>query len=123
MPLRHESLGFAGAVRRVVALRAQQAGSPYLAPWNRLTGFDPAGLDAAFAGHEVVKATQMRITSHSVHAGDYRAFREVMEPTPRAARLDDRFRASGLSVADAHSLVPDLPGYAGRTRTAAEMKT
>ena len=121
--LRHESHGVAGTVRRVVALRAQQAASPYLAPWNRLTGFDPAGLDAAFAGHEVVKATLMRITSHAAHAGDYRAFREVVEPTLCVARLDHRFRASGLPGADAHSLVPDLLGYAGRTGTAAEMKT
>jgi hypothetical protein len=39
---RRESLGVADAVRRVVALQAQQAASPYLALWNRLTDFDPA---------------------------------------------------------------------------------
>jgi Winged helix DNA-binding domain len=60
----------AEAVRRVVALQAQQAASPYLALWNRLAGFDPADLDAAFADHAVVKATLMRITPHAVHAGD-----------------------------------------------------
>ena len=114
--LRRESLGVADAVRRVVALQAQQAASPYLALWNRLTGFDPADLDAAFAGREVIKATLMRITLHAVHAEDYQALREAMEPTLRAARLDDRFRASGLTVAD--SLVPDLLEYADRTRYA-----
>lgn len=120
--LRRESIDVADAVRRVVALQAQQPASPYVALWNRLTGFDPADLDAAFAGHEVVKATLMRITLHAVHAEDYRDFREAMEPTLRAARLDSRFRASGLTVADADSLVPDLLEYADRTRTATEMQ-
>ena len=115
------SLGVAEAARRVVALQAQHAASPYLALWNRLTAFDPADLDAAFAGREVVKATLMRITLHAVHAGDYRAFREAMEPTLRAARLgDDRFTASGLTVADAAALVPELLTFADRPRTAAE---
>ncbi len=75
--LGRESLGLAGPVQCVVALRAQQAASPYLALWNRLIAFDPADLDAAFAGHEVVKATLMRLTLHAVHAGDYQAFRKV----------------------------------------------
>ena len=122
--LRREPLGVADAVRRVVALQAQQAASPYLALWNRLTDFDPADLDAAFAGHEVVKATLMRLTLHAVHAGDYRAFREAMEPTLRAVMIlrAGRFAASGLTVADADALVPDLLEYADRPRTAAEMK-
>ena len=115
------SLCVAEAVCRVIALQAQHAVSPYLALWNRLTAFDPADLDAAFAGHEVVKATLMRITLHAVHAGDYRTFREAMEPTLRAARLgDDRFTASGLTVADADALVPELLAFADRPRTAAE---
>jgi hypothetical protein len=120
--LRRESLGVADAVRRVVALQAQQAASPYLALWNRLTDFDPAELDAAFAGHEVVKATLMRITLHAVHAGDYRIFREAMEPTLRAVAFGrDRFRASGLTAAEADGLVRDLLEYADRPLTTAEI--
>jgi hypothetical protein len=122
MLLRREPIGVLDGVRRAVALQAQQAASPYLALWNRLADFDPAELDAAFAGQEVVKATLMRITLHAVHAADYRVFREAMEPTLRAARLDDRFRASGLTLADADALVPDLVAYADRRRTAAEME-
>jgi len=115
------SLPVAEAVRRVVALQAQHPASPYLALWNRLTAFDPADLDAAFVGHAVVKATLMRVTLHAVHAADYRAFRAAMEPTLRAARLNDnRFRVSGLTVADGHALIPDLLEYADRPRTAAE---
>ncbi|MGH2617290.1 MAG: winged helix DNA-binding domain-containing protein [Thermomicrobiales bacterium] len=120
--LRRESLGVVDAVRRVVALQAQQAASPYLALWNRLADFDPADLDAAFAGQEVVKATLMRITLHAVHAEDYRTFREAMEPTLHAAAwLDARFRVSGLTVADADALLPELLAYADRARTAAEL--
>jgi hypothetical protein len=36
--LRRESLDVVEAVRRVVALQAQSAASPYLALWNRLAG-------------------------------------------------------------------------------------
>jgi len=117
------SLPVADAVRRVVALQAQHPASPYLALWNRLAAFDPTDLDAAFTRHEVIKATLLRITLHAVHAADYRAFRAAMEPTLRAARLgDDRFRVSGLTVADVHALIPDLLAYADRLRTAAESK-
>lgn len=56
-----------------------------------------SSLDAAFAAREVVKATLIRITLHAVHMDDYRVFREAMDPTLRAARLDARFRASGLA--------------------------
>src|SRR2546423_2140650 len=92
--LRREPIGVVDAVRRVVAVQAQEPASPYLALWNRIARFDPAELDAAFADHQVVKATLMRITLHAVHAGDYRAFREAMDPTLRAARLNGRFLAS-----------------------------
>jgi len=118
------SLPVAEAVRRVVALQAQHAASPYLALWNRLAAFDPADLDAAFADHEVVKATLMRLTLHAVYGGDYRAFREAMEPTLRAVMIlrEGRFAASELTMADADALVSELLAYADRPRTGAEMK-
>ncbi|WP_445529817.1 winged helix DNA-binding domain-containing protein [Streptomyces cyslabdanicus] len=121
--LAREPLTAADAVRRVVALQAQQPASPYLALWNRLSGFDPAGLDAAVTGHRAVRSTLMRITLHMVHAADYRAFREAMEPTLRGSRLGDpRFTASGLTAADADALVPGLLEYTGRPRSAAEVR-
>lgn len=82
--LRREPLDVAGALRKVVALQAQEPPSPYLALWNRITTFDPAGLDAAFAGGTVVKANQVRMTLHATLAGDYPAFREATEPSVRA---------------------------------------
>ncbi|MGW1881518.1 winged helix DNA-binding domain-containing protein [Streptomyces sp. NPDC001970] len=120
MLLRRETLGVADAVRRVVALQAQQAASPYLALWNRLTDFDPADLDTAFAGHTVVKSTLMRITLHAVHADDHRSFHEAVQPSLRAARLGGRFTASGLTAADADALVPELLAFADRPRTTAD---
>lgn len=121
--LRRESLGVAETVRRVVALQAQEPASPYLALWNRLTTFDPADLDAAFAGRAVVKATLMRITLHAVHAEDYPAFHAAMVRSLRASRLGDpRFTAGGLSIAKADALVPELLAFAAEPRTRAEFE-
>jgi len=82
--------------------------------WNRLADFEPADLDAAFAGRAVVKATLMRITLHAVHADDYPAFRAAVHPTLPPALL-------GLSAGAAEALLPDLLGFADRPRTSAEM--
>ncbi|MFE7949564.1 winged helix DNA-binding domain-containing protein [Streptomyces sp. NPDC057426] len=118
--LRRENVGAADAVRRVVALQAQQPASPYLALWNRIAGFDPSELDEAFAHGTVVKTTLMRITLHAVHADDYQAFRTALHPVLRAGRLGDRFTVSGLTPADADTLVPELLAFADRPRTNAE---
>ncbi|MGW6710507.1 winged helix DNA-binding domain-containing protein [Streptomyces sp. NPDC054956] len=118
--LGREAIGVADGIRRVVALQAQQPASPYLALWNRLADFDPAELDAAFAGHEVVKSTLMRITLHAVHGEDFPVFREAVQPAVRAARLGSRFTDSGLTAEDADALVPELLAFVDRPRTAAE---
>jgi Winged helix DNA-binding domain len=122
--LGREPLDVVEAVRRVVALQAQEAASPYVALWNRLATFDPRDLDAAYAEHAVVKATLMRTTLHTVHADDYPTFRNAMLPALRAARLNDRrFAAIGLSVTDVDALVPQLVAFATRPRTNAEFET
>jgi hypothetical protein len=114
-------LDLTAATRRVVALQAQHPASPYLALWNRLAGFSAAELDADFASYRQVKAKLMRITMHAVHADDYRAFREAMDPTLRASRLgDERFRVSGLTSSDADELIPELTGFADKPRTGPE---
>ncbi|WP_309051028.1 winged helix DNA-binding domain-containing protein [Streptomyces sp.] len=116
-------VGTTEAVRRVVALQAQHPGSPYLALWNRVAGFDPAGFDTDLAGFRVVRSTLMRVTLHLVHAADYRVFREAVEPTLRGARLGDaRFTATGLTAADADALLPGLLAYAEVPRTGAELR-
>lgn len=118
--LERSSLSVADAVRQVVGIQAQQPASPYVALWNRLSAFDPAELDAAFASLQVVRANLMRMTLHAVHADDYAAFREAVDPGLRASRLDDRFTISGLSAADADALVPDLLAFVAQPRTAAD---
>src|SRR5829696_6189671 len=121
--LLREPLDVAEAVRRVVALQAQEAPSPYLALWNRLAGFDPADLDAVFASRAVVKATLLRITLHAVHADDYPAFHNAMVPSLRASRLHDRrYTTTGLTIADADAILPQLLAFADRPRTKAEVE-
>jgi hypothetical protein len=59
--LGREALEPGEAVRRVVALQAQHAASPYVALWNRLTGLVAAALRWAGAlpeGREIVAVTQ-----------------------------------------------------------------
>src|SRR5687767_3065205 len=51
MLLEREPIGVVEAVRRIVAVQAQEAASPYIALWNRVADFDPADLDAAFVDH------------------------------------------------------------------------
>ncbi len=110
-------------VRRVVALQAQEPASPYIALWNRLSPFDPADLDAAFAQQRVVKAQLLRITLHAAAADDYPAFHEAMEPTLRGARLyDRRFRSEGVSIDDTMALVPDLLEFTATPRTNQEVE-
>ncbi|MGW0534533.1 winged helix DNA-binding domain-containing protein [Streptomyces sp. NPDC003032] len=122
MLLKREPLTVQDGIRRVVALQAQHAASPYLALWNRLTGFAAAELDTAFAKRTLVKATLMRITLHAVHAEDYQDFRGAMQPTLYGSRLGHRFAASGLTPADAEEMVPELLAFAARPRTSAELQ-
>jgi winged helix DNA-binding protein len=121
--LRRERVEAATAVRRVVALQAQEPASPYLALWNRVDGFDGAALDRAFADRDVVKASVVRITLHAVTAGDYPAFHSAMLPYLRASRLNDRrFTSEGLTVADADALVPGLLELLAEPHSKAEVE-
>jgi DNA glycosylase AlkZ-like len=121
--LRREPLDVVEAVRRVVAIQAQEPPSTYIALWNRLAPFDPAGVDAAFAGGAVVKATLMRVTLHAVDAREYPVFHDAMLPTLRASRLfDRRFTATGLSVDDVDALAQDVVAFASRPRTNAAVE-
>jgi hypothetical protein len=121
--LRREPLDVSEGVRRIGALQAQEAPSPYIALWNRLSTFDAADLDAAFADRAVVKAPLMRITLHAVHHEDYPEFHNAMLGALRAARLSDRrFVASGVSIADVDALVPHLVEFTSRPRTTAEIE-
>jgi hypothetical protein len=121
--LGREPLGAVEAMQRIVAVQAQEPASPYIALWNRLSGFDPGDLDRAFATHGIVKATSVRITLHAVAAADYAPFHEAMQPSLRDSRLTDRrFTVAGLSTADADALVADVLAFAYEPRTNAEIE-
>ena len=121
--LRREPGTAVEGVRRAVALQAQEPPSPYLALWNRVEGFDPAELDAAFAAQAVVKSQLFRITLHAVAADDYPPFHEAMQVTLRSARLNDRrFRGEGVSIKATDALIPELRAFAAEPRTNAEVE-
>lgn len=123
MLLRREPLAAVEGVRRVIAVQAQEPAAPYLALWNRLAGFDPADLDEAFVDGTLVKATLMRVALHAVHAADYPALHEAMQPTLRGSRLHDRrFTSTGLTKVDADALVPHLVELATRPRSNADVE-
>ena len=112
------------AVRRVVAVQAQEPASPYLALWNRIDRFDGAGLDEAFARRWIVKASVVRITLHAVAAEDHEAFHAAMVPYLRASRLHDRrFTSDGLTAADADELVRGLLELLAEPRSQAEVES
>lgn len=117
MLLQRKSITLGEAVRRVVALQAQEPASPYIALWDRLDPFDAAALDNAFDEQAVVKAQLMRITLHAVAVDDYPSFHEAMQPTLRAARFHDRrFASTGISIAEAEALIPDLLDFTASPR-------
>jgi hypothetical protein len=121
--LRREAIDVVEAVRRVAALQAQEPAAPYVALWDRVEGFNPTELDAAFASRAIIKAQLLRITLHAVTATDYPAFHEAMERTLRAARLHDRrFTNEGVSIADADALVPDLLTFTSSPRRNREVE-
>src|SRR6476646_1575649 len=96
--LGRERIPVVDAVRRIVAIQAQEPPSPFIALWNRVDRFDPADLHRALATQDIVKATLMRITLHAVAADDYPAIHEAMQRTLRGARLNDRRRSEERRV-------------------------
>jgi len=122
MLLRRLPIGVVDAVRQIVALQAQSPASPYLALWNRIAGFEPSELDAAYAERAVVKATLMRVTLHTVVADDYPDFHNAMQARLRAARMTDpRTISTSRSVVEIDSLLPLLTEFAATPRTDAEL--
>lgn len=121
--LRREARPVTEVVGRLVGLQAQEAPSPYLALWNRIDGFDPAELDAAFVARDLVKATLMRITLHAVRAADHPVLHAAMTACLRGSRLGDRrFTSAGVPVAELDGLVPELLAFLAEPRSNAEVE-
>ncbi|MBV8691538.1 MAG: AlkZ family DNA glycosylase [Actinobacteria bacterium] len=118
-----EQLSAVEGLRRIMAVQAQEPASPYIALWSRVAGFDATELDAAYQEHEVIKATLMRITLHAVVADDYPAFHHAMVSSLRGSRLlDRRYQDTGLTVADADALLPDVLAFTTEPRTNADVE-
>jgi Winged helix DNA-binding domain len=65
----------------------------------------------------------IRLTLHAVLAEDYPPFHNAMVSSLRASRLNDRrYTSTGLTRADADSVVPDLLKFAARPRSKAEIE-
>jgi DNA glycosylase AlkZ-like len=121
--LRRRSLDVVEAVRRIVALQAQEPASPYLALWNRVARFDPAELDTAFRDRRVIKASLMRLTLHAVREEDWPALHAALVSSLRGSRLfDRRYLSGGLSAAELDAAMPDLLRFASRPRASAELE-
>lgn len=116
--LAREQLSTTEATRRIVAIQAQHAASPYVALWNRLVDFDPAELDSAFAERQLVKATLMRFTLHAVHRDDHLPFHVAMQPSLPEKYLTDR----GLTRPQAHAYLPELLEFVAEPRSSAEVE-
>jgi hypothetical protein len=121
--LERERMPVVDAVRRILAIQAQEPPSPFIALWNRIDGFDPADLDRALSKQQIVKATLMRITLHAVAADDYPAIHEAMQQTLRGARLNDRrFRSENVPIDDVEALVPDVLSFTSAPRQNRDME-
>ncbi len=124
MLLHRESSDVADAVRRIVALQAQEAASPYLGP------VEPTRRLRSGRPRRCVRRTRGG-------QGDADACSRCMPCTPRTTR---RFttrccaacvprawaipvsQASGLSIADVDALLPHLAKFVARPRTGAEIE-
>ncbi|GAA0953665.1 winged helix DNA-binding domain-containing protein [Kribbella koreensis] len=118
--LEREALDPVEGTRRIVAIQAQQAASPYIALWNRLADFKAADLDTAFTEGQLVKATLMRFTLHAVHRDDHLPLHTAMQATLRGRLTQSR--AGGLPLGDAHDLIPGLLEFTKEPRTNAEIE-
>jgi hypothetical protein len=121
--LRRERLEVEEAVRRIVAIQAQEPASPYIALWNRIEGLVPDDVDRAFRTGSIVRATLMRMTLHAVHAADHLDLHAAMRAVLRADRLSDpRFLVGGATAETAVSLEAQVLAFAAEPRTPAELE-
>ena len=111
------------AVGRLLAVQSQSPPSAYLALWNRVAGFDPAALDAAYAERRLVKASLLRVTLQTVRAGDLGPLATAMHPVLRASRLHDaRFADGGIARDEALAATPEFLAELAEPRTNEHME-
>lgn len=112
------------AVERVGGLQAQHPDWPRVALWSRLHALAPADVRAALHRRELVRASLMRRTVHTVSAGDYWPVATLVQPfIAEAWRLT--FKEDPYDPAVVERLRPAheaaLETLAGRPATGAEL--
>ena len=107
------------AVEQVGGLQAQEPGSPYVALWSRIEGFEAAALDRAIRDRRLVKAGLFRGTLHLVSADDYLRIQPAIRVTLQGLAAQDQFR--NAEVRDIEALVEAALTFAGEPRDNAAM--
>lgn len=73
--LKRKRLPVAKTLHNVGGLQTQEPRDAFIALWSRIDGFDPARLRAAAGDGQIVRASYLRCTVHTVTADDFAAFR------------------------------------------------
>ena len=78
--LRRRPKPVAEAIEWLVGMQAQVPGTPYVALWSRLEGFDPGALSRLIEERRAVRIAIMRSTLHLLTAKDCIGLRQLMQP-------------------------------------------
>ena len=118
---RHD-LDVVSAVRRLLVVQSQSPPSAYLALFNRLSRFDPAALDAAYADRRLVKASLLRLTLQTVAAEDLLSLETAVRPLLASRLGDARFADAGIARDEALAAAPEFLAELAETRTGEHME-
>ncbi len=109
------------AIRKLLAVQAQEPRPPYLALWSRLAGFDPGELHAALHAGTVLRVTLFRATLHLVARADYPLTRAPIQPVLANVFTGLGDRAAGIEL---DSLLPAATkAYGAGPLTFEELRT
>jgi hypothetical protein len=81
--LDRSTLPLTRALERVGGIQTQYAPSAYIGLWSRLHGFRRPALTRALEGRRAIQGTLMRVTIHTVSAGDYPLFAAALRKPRR----------------------------------------
>jgi hypothetical protein len=90
--LERADLPLTEVLERVGGIQTQYAPSAYIGLWSRMADFERSQLTAALQDHSAVQATLMRMTIHTVSAGDFWPMALAIRPSRREwfARVNRR---------------------------------
>jgi Winged helix DNA-binding domain len=118
--LRRAELPTVAAIRRVVALNAQESNSQYLSLWTRLEGFRIEHLTTEIESRTVVRSVTLRATQHVIAADDFGWLRSVLRPLlARVQRNVFGRRTAGVNLDELVTVTRDL--LAGRSLTRSDL--